>query len=100
MHIHYVQIRLTCVLYQNNYIHHVLQTISILRCDGRRGDPCSSRDDECTSNSTSQLGIYCIKFLCAFQDYMDAFEKIAKLGLNKQQNRELVRVIMDCCAQV
>ncbi len=32
-------------------------------------------------------------------DYLDAFEKVVKLGLTSQQERQAVRVIVHCCAQ-
>lgn len=34
-----------------------------------------------------------------FQDYIDAFEKLLRLGLKNQQERELIHVITDCCLQ-
>lgn len=33
------------------------------------------------------------------EDYMDAFEKLHRLGLKGQQSRDIVYVIMDCCLQ-
>ena len=34
------------------------------------------------------------------QDYIDAFEKLLKLGLKDTQQRELVHVTLHCCLQV
>ncbi|KAJ5069070.1 nucleolar mif4g domain-containing protein [Anaeramoeba ignava] len=33
------------------------------------------------------------------EDYLDSFEKLVKLGLKGKQEREIVRVIIECCAQ-
>lgn len=33
-----------------------------------------------------------------FQDYVDAFEKLLKLGLKTQQEREIITVILECCS--
>ena len=34
------------------------------------------------------------------QDYVDAFEKLLRLGLKDTQEREIVHVLVDCCLQV
>ena len=34
-----------------------------------------------------------------FQDFVDAFEKLLRLGLKHQQEREIVHVTMDICTQ-
>ena len=34
-----------------------------------------------------------------FQDYIDAFEKLTRLGLQAQQQREIILVILDGCLQ-
>ena len=34
-----------------------------------------------------------------FQDYIDAFEKLLRLGLKSSQQQEIVLVILDCCLQ-
>ena len=33
------------------------------------------------------------------QDYVDAFEKLVKLGLKEVQEREIIHVLVDCCLQ-
>eukprot|EP00039_Didymoeca_costata_P003007 m.64481 g.64481 ORF g.64481 m.64481 type:complete len:1058 (-) comp11653_c1_seq1:47-3220(-) len=33
------------------------------------------------------------------EDYLDAFERLLKLGLKNKQDREIMRVILDCCIQ-
>ncbi|XP_021046384.1 LOW QUALITY PROTEIN: nucleolar MIF4G domain-containing protein 1 [Mus pahari] len=33
------------------------------------------------------------------EDFLDAFEKLLKLGLKDQQEREIVHILMDCCLQ-
>jgi hypothetical protein len=35
----------------------------------------------------------------SFQDIVDAFEKLFRLSLKHQQEREIIHVIMDCCLQ-
>ncbi|ESO82472.1 hypothetical protein LOTGIDRAFT_223242 [Lottia gigantea] len=37
--------------------------------------------------------------LMTSEDFVDAFEKLLKLGLKNQQEREIVHVIMSCCLQ-
>lgn len=32
------------------------------------------------------------------QDFVDAFEKLLKLGLKTQQEREIITIILECCA--
>lgn len=39
-----------------------------------------------------------LSYLCV-QDYVDAFEKLVKLGLKEVQEREIVHVLVDCCLQ-
>ena len=34
------------------------------------------------------------------QDYVDAFEKLLRLGLKDAQGREMVHVLLDCCLPV
>jgi nucleolar MIF4G domain-containing protein 1 len=38
--------------------------------------------------------------LVTSEDYAEAFERFAKLGLKEKQEREIVRVIIHCCGQV
>ncbi|KAL6058151.1 Nucleolar MIF4G domain-containing protein 1, variant 2 [Balamuthia mandrillaris] len=42
--------------------------------------------------------VFCI--LMSSEDYMDAFEKLLKLNLKSKQDREIVYVLMHCCAHV
>lgn len=48
-------------------------------------------------NTDTRRNIFCI--LMTAEDYMDAFEKILKLGLKNQQEREIINVILHCCLQ-
>ena len=46
----------------------------------------------------------CIKFSLLSssyitQDYVDAFEKLLRLGLKEVQEREIIHVLLDCCLQ-
>ncbi|CAH0564818.1 unnamed protein product [Brassicogethes aeneus] len=46
-------------------------------------------------NTDTRRSIFCI--IMAAEDYLDAFEKLLKLGLKNQQEREIVHVILHCC---
>ncbi|KAM7071969.1 nucleolar MIF4G domain-containing protein 1 [Acridotheres tristis] len=48
-------------------------------------------------NTDIRRSIFCV--LMMSEDYMDAFEKLLKLGLKDQQEREIVHVILYCCLQ-
>ncbi|CAG0919078.1 unnamed protein product [Notodromas monacha] len=48
-------------------------------------------------NTEVRKNVFCI--IMTSDDFMDAFEKLIKLGLNKHQDRELVVVSIDCCLQ-
>ncbi|XP_063271887.1 nucleolar MIF4G domain-containing protein 1 [Prinia subflava] len=48
-------------------------------------------------NTDIRRSIFCV--LMTSEDYMDAFEKLLKLGLKDQQEREIVHVILYCCLQ-
>ncbi|XP_066544160.1 nucleolar MIF4G domain-containing protein 1 [Amia ocellicauda] len=48
-------------------------------------------------NTDIRRNIFCVLMTC--EDYLDAFEKLLRLGLKDQQEREIVRVLMDCCLQ-
>lgn len=37
--------------------------------------------------------------LMTAEDYLDAFEKLLRLGLKSQQDREIIHVIINCCLQ-
>ncbi|XP_066487387.1 nucleolar MIF4G domain-containing protein 1 [Tiliqua scincoides] len=48
-------------------------------------------------NTDIRRNIFCI--LMTSEDFLDAFEKLLKLGLKDQQEREIVHVLVDCCLQ-
>ncbi|XP_026071376.1 nucleolar MIF4G domain-containing protein 1-like [Carassius auratus] len=48
-------------------------------------------------NTDIRRNIFCVLMSC--EDYLDAFEKLLRLGLKDQQEREIVHVLMDCCLQ-
>uniref|UniRef100_A0A8B9S5Q0 Nucleolar MIF4G domain-containing protein 1 n=1 Tax=Apteryx owenii TaxID=8824 RepID=A0A8B9S5Q0_APTOW len=48
-------------------------------------------------NTDIRRGIFCV--LMTSEDFLDAFEKLLKLGLKDQQEREIVHVILYCCLQ-
>lgn len=37
---------------------------------------------------------------CAYQDYVDACDRLSQLNLKEVQQREIVRVILHCCGNV
>ncbi|CAN6336329.1 unnamed protein product [Urochloa humidicola] len=48
-------------------------------------------------NTDIRRAIFCI--IMSAEDYVDAFEKLLRLGLSGKQDREIIRVIVDCCLQ-
>ncbi|XP_039299729.1 nucleolar MIF4G domain-containing protein 1 [Nilaparvata lugens] len=48
-------------------------------------------------NTDARRNIFCI--LMSAEDYLDAFEKLLKLGLKGHQEQEMFNVIMHCCIQ-
>eukprot|EP01117_Protostelium_nocturnum_P009064 TRINITY_DN324_c0_g1_i3.p1 TRINITY_DN324_c0_g1~~TRINITY_DN324_c0_g1_i3.p1 ORF type:complete len:485 (-),score=107.07 TRINITY_DN324_c0_g1_i3:23-1477(-) len=48
-------------------------------------------------NTDVRRNIFCI--LMSSDDYLDAFEKIQKLNLQNKQEREIISVLLHCCAQ-
>ncbi|XP_062180951.1 uncharacterized protein LOC133885278 isoform X2 [Phragmites australis] len=48
-------------------------------------------------NTDIRRAIFCI--IMSAEDYLDAFEKLLRLGLSGKQDREIIRVIVDCCLQ-
>ncbi|XP_051559599.1 nucleolar MIF4G domain-containing protein 1 [Myxocyprinus asiaticus] len=48
-------------------------------------------------NTDIRRNIFCV--LMSSEDFLDAFEKLLRLGLKDQQEREIVHVLMDCCLQ-
>ncbi|XP_030758082.1 nucleolar MIF4G domain-containing protein 1 homolog [Sitophilus oryzae] len=48
-------------------------------------------------NTDSRRDIFCI--IMSAEDYLDAFEKLLKLGLKNQQERDIIHVILHCCLQ-
>ncbi|KAF3776825.1 Nucleolar MIF4G domain-containing protein 1, partial [Nymphaea thermarum] len=48
-------------------------------------------------NTEARRAIFCV--IMSGEDYMDAFEKILRLDLPGKQDREIMRVLVDCCLQ-
>ncbi|MGH0189187.1 UNVERIFIED_CONTAM: hypothetical protein FKN15_033889 [Acipenser sinensis] len=48
-------------------------------------------------NTDIRRNIFCV--LMTSEDFLDAFEKLIRLGLKDQQERDIVHVLMDCCLQ-
>ncbi|XP_037691655.1 nucleolar MIF4G domain-containing protein 1 isoform X2 [Choloepus didactylus] len=48
-------------------------------------------------NTDIRRNIFCT--IMTSEDFLDAFEKLLKLGLKDQQEREIVHVLMNCCLQ-
>ncbi|MEE6525197.1 hypothetical protein FKM82_025061, partial [Ascaphus truei] len=48
-------------------------------------------------NTDIRRNIFCV--LMTSEDFLDAFEKLLKLGLKDHQEREIVHVLIDCCLQ-
>ncbi|XP_055661987.1 nucleolar MIF4G domain-containing protein 1 isoform X1 [Falco peregrinus] len=48
-------------------------------------------------NTDIRRSIFCV--LMTSEDFLDAFEKLLRLGLKDQQEREIVHVIIYCCLQ-
>nr|XP_023694480.1 nucleolar MIF4G domain-containing protein 1 isoform X1 [Paramormyrops kingsleyae] len=48
-------------------------------------------------NTDVRKSIFCI--IMTSEDYLDAFEKLLRLGFKDQQEREIIRVLLDCCLQ-
>ncbi|XP_023392504.1 nucleolar MIF4G domain-containing protein 1, partial [Pteropus vampyrus] len=48
-------------------------------------------------NTDVRRTIFCT--IMTSEDFLDAFEKLLKLGLKDQQEREIVHVLVDCCLQ-
>ncbi|KAL2085597.1 hypothetical protein ACEWY4_018917 [Coilia grayii] len=48
-------------------------------------------------NTDIRRNIFCV--IMTSEDYLDAFEKLLRLGLKDQQEREIVHVLIDCCLQ-
>ncbi|KAM6978089.1 nucleolar MIF4G domain-containing protein 1-like [Aplochiton taeniatus] len=48
-------------------------------------------------NTDVRRNIFCV--IMTSEDYLDAFEKLIRMGLKDQQEREIVHVLMDCCLQ-
>lgn len=49
-------------------------------------------------NTSVRQSVFCA--LMSSDDYMDAYERIMRLGLNATQQREIIRVCLICCLQV
>ncbi|CAN8255962.1 unnamed protein product [Cochlearia groenlandica] len=48
-------------------------------------------------NTDSRKAIFCV--IMSSEDYIDAFEKILRLDLPGKQDREIMRVLVECCLQ-
>ncbi|XP_069715406.1 nucleolar MIF4G domain-containing protein 1 [Phaenicophaeus curvirostris] len=48
-------------------------------------------------NTDIRRSIFCVLMTC--EDFLDAFEKLLRLGLKDQQEREIVHVTVYCCLQ-
>lgn len=48
-------------------------------------------------NTDTRRTIFCI--IMSAEDYLDAFEKLLRLSLKNQQEREIIHVILHCCLQ-
>eukprot|EP00951_Prasinocladus_malaysianus_P008045 scaffold57866_cov52-Prasinocladus_malaysianus.AAC.1 len=49
-------------------------------------------------NTDARRAVFCC--VMGADDYMDAFERLLRLPLKAQQEREIVRVVVECCLQV
>ncbi|OWF40014.1 nucleolar MIF4G domain-containing protein 1-like [Mizuhopecten yessoensis] len=48
-------------------------------------------------NTDIRRNIFCT--IMSSEDFVDAFERLLRLGLKHQQEREIIHVILDCCQQ-
>lgn len=48
-------------------------------------------------NTDARKAIFCI--IMSGEDYIDAFEKLLRLDLSGKQDREIIRVLVECCSQ-
>ncbi|KAG9160417.1 hypothetical protein Leryth_008809 [Lithospermum erythrorhizon] len=48
-------------------------------------------------NTDARRAIFCV--IMSGEDYIDAFEKLLRLDLPGKQDREIIRVLVDCCLQ-
>uniref|UniRef100_A0A1J3EZC6 Nucleolar MIF4G domain-containing protein 1 n=1 Tax=Noccaea caerulescens TaxID=107243 RepID=A0A1J3EZC6_NOCCA len=48
-------------------------------------------------NTDSRKAIFCV--IMSSEDYIDAFEKLLRLDLPGKQDREIMRVLVECCLQ-
>ena len=48
-------------------------------------------------NTDVRRSIFCV--IMSAEDFMDASERLLSLPLNRTQQREIARVLVDCCAQ-
>ncbi|CAG9862667.1 unnamed protein product [Phyllotreta striolata] len=48
-------------------------------------------------NTDIRRNIFCI--IMSAEDYLDAFEKLLKLGLKNTQEREIINILLHCCLQ-
>ncbi|KAL8129472.1 hypothetical protein V2J09_018627 [Rumex salicifolius] len=48
-------------------------------------------------NTDIRKAIFCV--IMSGEDYLDAYEKLMRLGLKGKQDREIMRVLVECCSQ-
>eukprot|EP00455_Lapot_gusevi_P043605 TRINITY_DN5328_c0_g1_i3.p1 TRINITY_DN5328_c0_g1~~TRINITY_DN5328_c0_g1_i3.p1 ORF type:complete len:208 (-),score=43.34 TRINITY_DN5328_c0_g1_i3:44-667(-) len=48
-------------------------------------------------NTDVRKAVFCV--IMGAEDFMDCFEKLLRLDLKGKQDREIVRVLLDCCGQ-
>lgn len=48
-------------------------------------------------NTDSRKAIFCV--IMSSEDYIDAFEKLLRLDMPGKQDREIMRVLVECCLQ-
>ncbi|CAI5492204.1 unnamed protein product, partial [Closterium sp. Naga37s-1] len=48
-------------------------------------------------NTDARRAVFCV--IMSAEDYIDAFEKLLRLGLPGKQDREILRVLVECCMQ-
>ncbi|GJP76083.1 hypothetical protein CLOP_g6465 [Closterium sp. NIES-67] len=48
-------------------------------------------------NTDARRAVFCV--IMSAEDYIDAFEKLLRLGLPGKQDREILRVLVECCLQ-
>lgn len=70
------------------------EELSVVENVSRDVKECARRQ---RMSTTDRKNIFCV--LMTAEDYVDAFEKLMRLGLKNQQERNIVYVAIDCCLQ-